>query len=71
MMNIKFNERPNCTQILSTCDEWSITFNEKEYLGLSTSEISMLKSNEFFKRYFITRLNCLEDPRKLLAITNE
>ena len=69
MMNIKYSERPNCTQVLSTCDEWSITSNEKEYFGLSTSDISMPNSYAFYIRYFITRLNCLEEPKKLLAIT--
>ena len=71
MMNIKYSERPNCTHILSTCDQWSIIFNEKEYFGLSHIDISMIKSNEFFKRYFITRLNNLEENKKLLAITGE
>ena len=69
MMERDFEKRPNCSQILSMFDNWSIFWKESQLFGLADK--SMLNSNKFFHRFFTDRLNSLEEPNKLLAITNE
>ena len=69
MMEDDYEKRPNCSQILSSFDNWSINLKESQLFGLADK--SMLNFNKFFLRFFTDRLNSLKEPNKLLAITKE